>query len=186
MKKVNLIILALSLLILFLSCAKDGYEFNSQNHFAYTQEEKENEQLIIQNYLKKNNLEMWVTDSGLHYLVEIEGNGLRPDCTDRVFAHYEVFNLTTDTIARKVDASTSLLGEPFSMLSTTEGLKEAFLRIRQGAVFRVIVPSYLGYGKADIIGQFPPQSILDYKFKINKVINDTIPQQKKLKICFQH
>ncbi|MFQ5600413.1 MAG: peptidylprolyl isomerase [Candidatus Krumholzibacteriia bacterium] len=85
------------------------------------------------------------TESGLQYVVRVEGDGPPPNVGDRVAAHYVGY---LDD-GRKFDSSYDR-GKPFQFAvgngRVIAGWDEVFLTMRTGEKRRVVIPPELGYG----------------------------------------
>lgn len=176
MKKFTKFII-ITLLFILAGCNSDDDEndlYNPPDYFDYTQEEIANEQKIIEAFINDHSLNMTKTSSGLHYSLEVERDGIKPDLTDSVIVHHEAYDITNDTLIYRSDRSASLLGQRIYIQNTIEGVKEGLLKAPEGSKLHIIVPSYLAYGKSPLSSTVPPRTILDIKFEINKVVKDSL------------
>ena len=103
---------------------------------------------------------------GVHYIIVKPGTGIRPTATDTVvinaigvFPDGTVFE---DTYQKK-KAITTLTG------SLIPGLNEAIQLMPAGSVWRVFIPSVLGYGTAGLPGVIPPNSALVFDIVLMEV-----------------
>jgi len=106
------------------------------------------------------------TESGLHYLVEAEGDGeATPSRGDTVVAHYEGALLDGT-----VFDSSRERGEPFrfqvGMGRVIKGWDEAFLDMKKGEKRKLIIPSKLAYGSREIPGSIPARSVLVFDVEL--------------------
>jgi FKBP-type peptidyl-prolyl cis-trans isomerase len=116
-----------------------------------------------------------VLPSGVHYLVVKQGGGIRPLAKDSVVLH-AVGMFPDGTVFE----DTQKKNKPFTMVveSLIPGLGEAIQLMPEGSVWRVFVPSALGYGAAGLQGVIPPNSALVYDIAVLQVKQVLIPKGK--------
>jgi len=100
---------------------------------------KAGEEFLIQNAQKEG---VQSLPSGLQYQILSEGKGESPDSNDIVTVNYEGRLIDGTVFDRSKD------GQParFPLNSVIEGWTEALLMMKQGAKWRIFVPSDLAYG----------------------------------------
>lgn len=101
--------------------------------------------------------EVKVTASGLQYEILKEGDGPRPDATDRVVVHY-----TGRLIDGTVFDSSEERGEPatFGVTQVIPGWVEALQMMSAGSQWRLYIPSALAYGPQGVPGIGPNQTLI--------------------------
>ena len=118
-------------------------------------------------YLEKNkDVEgVKVTASGLQYQVVKEGDGLQPGPNDVVTVHY-----TGKLIDGTVFDSSVERGEPatFAVGQVIPGWVEGLQLMREGAAYRLFIPSNLAYGPHGT-GPIQPNSTLIFDVQLLKV-----------------
>jgi len=94
----------------------------------------------IENYLVGTNETATKTATGLHYIIEQEGDGEHPTIADDVtvtytgyFTNGEVFDMSTDPIT-------------FPLSGVIEGWQEGIPLLSRGGAGKLLIPSHLGYG----------------------------------------
>jgi len=110
-------------------------------------------------YLAKNKARkgVIVTDSGLQYEVVKEGTGAKPKVEDTVKVHYK---------GSKIDGSvfddSNKRGEPavFGVTQVIPGWTEVLQLMKEGASYRVVIPSTLAYGEQGAPPMIEPNSVL--------------------------
>ena len=119
-------------------------------------------------FLEENGkrVEVNVTPSGLHYEVLEEGTGKQPSAGDNVTVHY-----TGKLIDGTVFDSSVDRGAPatFGVTQVIPGWVEALQMMKEGAKWRLFIPSNLAYGPngaGNIIG---PNSTLIFDVELIKV-----------------
>lgn len=117
----------------------------------------------------KQNLEktgIKVTDSGLQYKVLLEGTGKTPGATDRVTVHYE----GTLIDGTKFDSSYDR-GEPidFGLNQVIRGWTEGLQLMKEGAKYKLFIPSDLAYGPQGSPGAIPPNAALIFTVELIRV-----------------
>lgn len=115
----------------------------------------------------KNRTEVKVLPSGLQYEVITEGNGKKPNATDRVRCHYEG-TLIDGTL---FDSSIKR-GEPavFGVNQVIRGWVEALQLMTEGSKWRLYIPSELGYGAQGAGEMIPPHSTLIFDVELLEVL----------------
>ena len=96
----------------------------------------------IQAYLAENNLTAQSTASGLHYLIEVEGNGEHPTINDVVVVHYKGYYLDGTVFDQ---TGTDPISFPLSAVIT--GWQEGIPLFSKGGKGKLFLPSGLAYGK---------------------------------------
>jgi len=114
----------------------------------------------------KDKTGMKVTDSGLQYKVLLEGTGKSPGATDRVTVHYE----GTLIDGTKFDSSYDR-GEPidFGLNQVIRGWTEGLQLMKEGAKYKLFIPSDLAYGAQGSPGAIPPHSALIFTVELIRV-----------------
>ncbi len=106
------------------------------------------------------------TQSGLQYMVEKEGTGMRPSAADEVTVHY-----TGKLLDGTVFDSSVNRGEPatFPLNRVIPGWTEGVQLMKEGAKYRFFIPSDLAYGAQGIPNAIPPHSTLIFDVELIKV-----------------
>lgn len=123
----------------------------------------EGKEFLKQN-LEKNGIK--VTDSGLQYKVLLEGTGKSPGASDRVTVHYE----GTLIDGTKFDSSYDR-GEPidFGLNQVIRGWTEGLQLMKEGAKYKLFIPSDLAYGPQGSPGAIPPNAALIFTVELIRV-----------------
>lgn len=110
--------------------------------------------------------EVKITTSGLQYEVLEEGTGIQPKATDRVMVHY-----TGKLIDGTVFDSSVERGEPatFGVTQVIPGWVEALQLMKEGAKWRLFIPSNLAYGHNGAGGVIGPNATLIFDVELIKV-----------------
>lgn len=110
--------------------------------------------------------EVKITTSGLQYEVLEEGTGIQPKATDRVMVHY-----TGKLIDGTVFDSSVERGEPatFGVTQVIPGWVEALQLMKEGAKWRLFIPSNLAYGPNGAGGAIGPNATLIFDVELIKV-----------------
>jgi FKBP-type peptidyl-prolyl cis-trans isomerase len=118
-------------------------------------------------FLEKNKSQSNVktTASGLQYVVEKEGEGKTPTKEDMVKVHYK----GTLTNGTQFDSSYDR-GEPaeFPVGGVIPGWTEALTLMKEGAKYKLVIPSDLAYGPSGRPG-IPPNSVLLFDVELLEV-----------------
>ena len=120
-------------------------------------------------FLKENGAREGVmtTASGLQYEVLEEGTGTQPEAGDQVTVHY-----TGKLIDRTLFDSSVERGEPatFGVTQVIPGWVEALQMMKEGAKWRLFIPSNLAYGPNGAGGAIGPNATLIFDVELIKVI----------------
>jgi FKBP-type peptidyl-prolyl cis-trans isomerase FklB len=129
------------------------------------EETRKNHQL---EFLKQNKKRpgVKVTDTGLQYEVLKAGKGKSPTQTDVVTVHYR--GLLIDS--REFDNSHKR-GKPTTVTVTSvlPGWNEALKMMKPGGMWRIVLPSELGYGAAGATPRVPPHATLIFEVELIRV-----------------
>ena len=111
--------------------------------------------------------EVKITPSGLQYEVIKQGNGPKPDRTDRVVVHY-----TGKLIDGTVFDSSVERGEPatFGVTQVIPGWVEALQLMNAGSQWRLFIPSDLAYGPNGAGGAIGPNQTLIFDVELLEVV----------------
>ena len=107
-----------------------------------------------------------VTDSGLQYVVEKEGEGKQPTATSEVTVHY-----TGKLLDGTVFDSSINRGEPatFPLNRVIPGWTEGLQLMKEGGKYTFFIPSDLAYGPQGIPNVIPPHSTLIFEVELLSV-----------------
>ena len=121
-------------------------------------------------FLKENGSREGIktTESGLQYEVIEEGNGAMPKAGDDVTVHY-----TGTLIDGTVFDSSVERGAPatFGVTQVIPGWVEALQMMKEGAKWRLFIPSNLAYGPNGAGGIIGPNATLIFDVELIKVIS---------------
>lgn len=119
----------------------------------------------ITNYAKEKGLTTKTTESGIHYIVETEGEGNNPDINSFVTVHYKGTLLDGSTFDSSYDR-----GEPitFPLKNVVKGWQEGIPLFKKGGKGSLIIPSALAYGPNARPG-IPANSILRFDIELKEV-----------------
>src|ERR1051325_3771432 len=163
------------LLMLFLFSCSSGQEKTEQ-----PDRQKLKEQLIranklfvanqsdaIDDYVKRHQLKMDTTATGLRIKIERKGNGVKPGINNNVTINY-ILSLIDGTPCYNSDSLGPLT---FSMShdDVPGGLREAVSMMSAGDSALAILPSHLGYGLTGDANKIPSNAILIYRIKLVKI-----------------
>ncbi len=123
------------------------------------------EQFLVENGKR---VKIKTTASGLQYEVLEEGNGTSPKPGDMVTVHY-----TGKLIDGTVFDSSEERGEPatFGVTQVIPGWVEALQLMKEGAKWRLFIPSALAYGPQGAGGLIGPNQTLIFDVQLLKVIS---------------
>ncbi len=113
----------------------------------------------IQEYIKKNKLDLDASPSGLYYKEITKGEGKLIQYGDKVSISYKGKLLNGQAFDYQKKPIT------FEVRGLIAGWKEALLSSRKGSELLLIIPPQLGYGDRKL-DNIPPNSILYYELKV--------------------
>ena len=119
---------------------------------------------IIKNYISDKNLTAIATGTGLYYVKENEGTGVKPDITSTVTVAYKGY-LTDGYV---FDEST-LDGATFPLTNVISGWQEGIPLFKEGGKGKLLIPSGLGYGSQGN-GDIPKNAVLIFDVELIKVM----------------
>ncbi len=128
---------------------------------------KAGEKFLAENKTKKGVI---VTESGLQYEVIKEGNGATPGPEDTVKVHYKGTKLDGT-----VFDDSNKRGEPaiFGVTQVIPGWSEVLQLMKEGASYRVVIPSDLAYGEQGVPPMIEPNSVLVFEVDLLSIEKST-------------
>ncbi len=130
-----------------------------------------------QAFLEDNKKKQGVTTlpSGLQYEIIKKGTGAKPTKDDQVDAVYHgtlIDGTVFDSSKDRGDTAT------FNVNGVVPGFSEALTLMNEGAIWRVYIPSELGYGERGAgSGQIKPNSVIIFEINLVKVIRQETTDQ---------
>ncbi|MDN3644017.1 FKBP-type peptidyl-prolyl cis-trans isomerase [Lutimonas halocynthiae] len=138
--------------LLFISC-NDDEESISVDYKAENERE-------IQEYIRQNNLDAKATGSGLHYVVDEQGEGTEITITSDVSLRYK--GMLTDG---KVLLENNEEGVSINLQSEITGLVEGLQFFNEGGSGMLLIPAHLAYGSNDY-GEIPAGSVIIFEVEL--------------------
>lgn len=132
---------------------------NNDEQSDYT---AQNETEIVE-YLTANGLTAQKSNSGLHYIIERQGTGLRPSATSNVSVVYKGYYLS-GSVFDQSDSNGLAIGLNQVIPGWTEGIS----LFNEGGKGMLLVPSHLGYGSSDY-RDIPGGSVLIFDIELLSV-----------------
>lgn len=118
------------------------------------------EQTAIEDYLADNELTAEKTSSGLHYIIEEEGDGTHPDPGAEVTVNYQGYFLDGDIFDATSNGSVT-----FDLDNVIEGWQEGIPLFQKEGLGKLFIPSKLAYGKSPPNG-FPQNAVLVFDIEL--------------------
>ncbi|MBK0383734.1 FKBP-type peptidyl-prolyl cis-trans isomerase [Pedobacter sp. SD-b] len=131
----------------------------------------------IQAFIKTNNLTGFTKDSsGFYYQILDEGNGAALQNSDFIYYLKDIKDLNGNDL--KPNGALTQTGKTSSYLSEylgylSKSYRESLLNVKKGGSVRVLVPSYLAYGKDGYGSTIKGNEILDAKLQVINGLNQT-------------
>ena len=130
-----------------------------------TERSSQQEKLLFENVKGKDGVGM--LPGGVAYVIMKAGNGIRPQTADSVLVHVKGFlpdgKLFEDTYAKK----TPIRATPSTLIP---GMNEVLQIMPAGSVWRVFIPSALGYAEQGVPGLIPAYSALIFEVELISVL----------------
>ena len=114
----------------------------------------------IQAYLSDNNLTAEATPSGLHFIVETEGNGQFPGPGAVVTVYYKGYFLDGNVFDQ-----TGTQPATFSLNSVITGWREGIPKFSKGGKGKLLLPSGLAYG-SNPPGGIPANAVMIFDVEL--------------------
>jgi len=116
----------------------------------------------INAYLVANELESQTTASGLHYIIENQGDGAQPSATSNVTVAYRGYFLDGTVFDQSTD------GLSIGLDQVIAGWTEGIPLFNEGGNGVLLIPSHLAYGSFDFNG-IPGGSVLVFDIELISV-----------------
>lgn len=139
-------ILLLLVLAISFSCLQEEMDYTEQN------------EIDIQSYITENNLSVQKTASGLYYIINSSGSGLRPAFNSNVTLGYRGYFLNGATFDEARSAT-------FNVSQVVPGFGEAVRLLKPGGSGTFILPSRLGYGNSGS-GNINPGDVIIFNINL--------------------
>ena len=132
------------------------------NRYLINDEEEE-----IDNYVRRHQLDLVETGTGLRYQIVEEGKGKPVQPGQTVTLDYVLYDITGDVVYSS--ENDGLMRFVVGKSEVPSGLDEAVRLFHEGDRAWVIVPSHLGYGLLGDQKNVPSRATLIYLLKLTKV-----------------
>ncbi len=151
---------AFVLFVLFMaSCSPDSSNNEPREAINYRAQNEEQ----ITTYLAANNLVAVKTASGLHYIVENQGDGAQPTASSNVTVAYKGYFLNGFVFDESPEA-----GITINLIEVIKGWTEGIPYFNEGGNGVLLVPAHLAYGSFDVSG-IPGGSVLIFDVNLISV-----------------
>ena len=129
------------------------------NRYLLNEEEED-----IANYIKRHELEMVTTGTGLRYQILKQGSEKQIEKGEKVTLEYELHSIAGDLIYSSDNdgVKSFVVGEG----SVESGLEESMTYLHRGDVAKLILPFHLAYGLHGDDNRIPEYATLVYTIKI--------------------
>jgi FKBP-type peptidyl-prolyl cis-trans isomerase len=122
---------------------------------------------LIQDFIKKNNLNAQKTASGLYFVIDKKGNGKHATAADQVKVHYKGTLLDGTKFDSSYDRNEPIT---FPLSGVIRGWTEGIPLFEEGGKGKLIIPSALGYGPNGAGGVIQPNEILVFDVELLQII----------------
>ena len=145
---------SLLLLISIISCNKD----DSPENLNQTEAD------IIE-YIETNGLDAQKTTSGVYYVIDEQGDGVKPESDAYVKVIYKGYLLDGSVF----DSNTE--GVSFDLLAVISGFAEGITYFNEGSKGRIILPPNLAYGDYGVDDVIPGGAVIIFDIEVVSVMN---------------
>ncbi len=136
---------------------------------AKAEKAKEEEVSKIQSYIKRENVTVSPTASGLYFIEKEAGTGRQAAAGKEVKVHYTLYNIEGRKLQSSLDG-----GQPFSFTlgqrQVIQGWDEGIALMKAGGKATLLVPSSLAYGATDRGQDIPAYSPLVFEVELIEVV----------------
>lgn len=148
---------------------QDFFKKQEARQHAAAAETGKNMREAGEKYLEENAKKEGVVTlpSGLQYKVLTEGNGRKPEATDKVKCHYEGMLIDGTLFDSSIQR-----GEPatFPLNGVIAGWTEGLQLMAEGSKYRLFIPYQLGYGERGAGASIPPYAALVFDVELIEVL----------------
>lgn len=137
----------------------------------WNQTEDKYEKKQLKKYLVKNKIKTQPDKEGLYFIPLKEGKGKNPETGNVVYLHYKGYFLNGTEFDNTYNREPLeyRIGEKDQVI---KGFELAIPKMNKGAKAKLIIPSYLAFGKnGSSSGIVPPNTTLVYEVELVKIIN---------------
>lgn len=139
---------------------------------TYSEEQKEAFNEEVDAFVEEHHLETTKTETGLHYHIDVEGEGRTIKPTDKFILSYR--GMLADSTLFCQDTDTFKLHEEEASKRVILGWREGLSFFKKGGKGFLIIPPHLGYSNKDInvkcdeteATEIPANSILIYEVEV--------------------
>lgn len=153
--------------------SNDEYTKNMQKRMEDAQKEADKkmetqkpiDEEIIKKYIADNKLDAKRTESGLYYVITLEGKGANPKQGEQVATHYTGYLLNGQKFDSSLDRGQTL---DFTHMAQQmiKGFDEGVSLLKKGGKATFLLPSHLAYGAQGAGAQIPPYSVLKFDVEL--------------------
>jgi FKBP-type peptidyl-prolyl cis-trans isomerase FkpA len=140
------------LLVTFSSCKKEVVDYSQIDEDIITQ------------YIADNNLTAIATGTGLYYVIDTPGSGVKPNSQSTVTVAYKGYLTNGSVFDESANAGIS-----FSLTGVIEGWQQGIPFFKEGGTGVLLIPSALGYGSQATSG-IPANSVLLFDIRLIEVL----------------
>jgi FKBP-type peptidyl-prolyl cis-trans isomerase FkpA len=136
-------------IILVLGCKKES------------EKQAETDDKIILDYLSGQNLSATKHESGMYYIIDVEGGGHSPNSSSVIEVKYKGY-LTNGTVFDETEGNSST---EMGLSSLISGWRIGVPLLKKGGKGTFFIPSALGYG-TNATGNIPANSVLIFEIEL--------------------
>jgi FKBP-type peptidyl-prolyl cis-trans isomerase len=129
----------------------------------------DHEEKIINQYIKRHELNLTATPTGLRYIVYRKGKGVNAEKGDIVRVKYKI------SLINGIEAYTTSDGQPDEIMieksDAVSGIHELLQYMNAGSRARAVIPSYLAYGLSGDQDRIPKGATLIIDIELLQIIS---------------
>lgn len=135
-----------------------------QKLIKYNQDAVAEEEMLINQYVKRHSIPVSIGRGGLRYYIYHHGNGQQVSDSATVLFAYSVYFLTGDLIySSKVEGNREVI---LGKTAIETGLHDGILMMHGGDRAKFVLPSHLAFGASGDGKSIPPRTTLIYDIEL--------------------
>jgi FKBP-type peptidyl-prolyl cis-trans isomerase len=140
-------------------------EEQQKKMMAYAEEQIKKDDVILQDYIKKNNLKAEKSPSGIYYVVNKPGTGAKPKQGQTVAVNYKGM-LLDGKVFDSSDKQGRPIEFPLGVGQVIPGWDQGIALLNEGSQATLLIPSTLGYGQRGAGADIPADAVLRFDVEL--------------------
>ena len=141
-------------------------EEQQKKMMAYAEEQIKKDDVILQDYIKKNNLKAEKSPSGIYYVVNKAGTGAKPKQGQTVAVTYKGSLLDGKVFDSSEKQGGKPIEFPLGVGQVIPGWDQGIALLNKGTQATLLIPSTLGYGQRGAGADIPADAVLRFDVEL--------------------